>query len=70
MSRTPAVRMGKPYENTPGFYREYPVDDITIWASKDVVPDKPGGVVRIGLERFLLARDITISGAQVTVREL
>ncbi|HOO38785.1 MAG TPA: hypothetical protein PLU81_05770 [Deltaproteobacteria bacterium] len=49
-------------------FAEHDVDGITILASSDVVPDRPDGVIRIGLEKFLLAREITVSGAQISVQ--
>ena len=61
--------MGKPFENMANRFAEHEVDGITILASNDVIPDRPDGVIRIGLEKFLLAREITVRGAQITVRE-
>jgi len=60
--------MGKPFENMNNRFAEHDVDGITILASSDVVPDRPDGVIRIGLEKFLLAREITVSGAQISVQ--
>ena len=61
--------MGKPFENSNNRFIENKVDGIIMLVSKDVVPDKPDGVIRIGLEKFLLARDITVRGVQISIRE-
>jgi hypothetical protein len=61
--------MGKPFENSNNRFKEHKVDGLTILASSDVVPDRPDGVIKIGLQKFLLAREITVSGAQFSIRE-
>jgi len=62
--------MGKPFENSNGRFIEHDVDGITLLVSKDVVPVRPDSVIHIGLEKFLLACDITVSGAQISIREI
>ena len=61
--------MEKPFENMNSRFREHKVDGLTILASNDVVPDRPDGIIKIGLEKFLLARDITVSDAHIYIRE-
>ena len=61
--------MGKAFENRNNRFVEHNVDGIIILASNDVLPVSPDGVIRIGLEKFLLAREITVIGAQASVVE-
>ncbi|OPZ28110.1 MAG: hypothetical protein BWZ01_01344 [Deltaproteobacteria bacterium ADurb.BinA179] len=69
ITRTPAVRMGKPFDDMDSRFTEHRQGGITILVSKDVIPDRPDGVISIGLRKFLLSREITVSGARSTVSE-
>lgn len=67
-TRTPAVRMGQPYGYGDSRFWECSIDGITLVVSNDVVPSSHDGTIHIGLQKYLLAREITVRGARTSVK--